>query len=120
MNLTETQPKPLQLIVRPNMTLSAAQQDLYTLVCEKLKVNKSITYEEAQKIYFEKGCKIMKDGWPHYFYQVQNNETKQWEDHSRPIHEDEVKYMTFNWLTFNIGKLVIKGYLKIIPQIELG
>lgn len=119
MKLTETQPKPLQLIVRPNLTLRPAQESLYKLISQKLVENKSITYEEAQEIYFKQGCKMMKDGWPHYqsYHQNSTETVPQW--HYYRLSEENVKYIVFQWLTFNIGKLVIKGYLKIIPQIEL-
>jgi hypothetical protein len=112
--------KPLQLIIRPNLTLRPAQETLYKLISQKLKDNQSITYEEAQDIYFKQGCRNMINGWPHYSYSVQDNETKQWIRKDVRLSEEFVKYTVFQWLTFNIGKLVIKGYLKIIPQIELN
>ena len=119
MKLTETQPKPLQLIVRPNLTLRPAQESLYKLISQKLVENKSITYEEARDIYFKQACQNMINGWPHYSYSVQDNETKNWIRHHIRLSEANVKFTVFRWLTFNIGKLVIKGYLKIIPQVEL-
>lgn len=119
MNLTETQPKPLQLIVRPNLTLRPAQESLYKLISQKLAENKSITYEEAQEIYFKQACRDMVNGWPHYSWSTYNKETEKYDYHQTRLSEEFVKYTVFQWLTFNIGKLVVKGYLKIIPQIEL-
>lgn len=107
--------KPLQLIEKPNLVFKRGQKELYELICKNLAANKPITYEEARSIYFSKGCNVMQDGWPHWtFYDY---ETKTW--HHRPWSEEAVKYNTFNWLTNNIGRLVVKGALRIIPQIEL-
>ena len=112
--------KPLQLIQRTDLVFKRGQKDLYELICKKLEKNESITYEEARKIYFAKGCNIMKDGWPHWSYMVKNNDTGDWKHESKPMSEAQVKYLTFNWLTCNIGKLVVKGALKVIPMIELA
>jgi hypothetical protein len=111
--------KPLQLIKRPNLVLREAQESLYVLICQKLKANEPITYEEAQKIYFEKSCRMMYNGWPHYcWYGKKDDETENTHHYSR-LSDDNVKWLVANWLTSNIGKLVMNGALKIIPQIEL-
>lgn len=119
MNLTETQPKPLQLIVRPNLTLRPAQESLYKLISQKLAENKSITYEEAQEIYFKQACRDMYNGWPHTSWYMKRDGELEYHWERTPISEEGVKFIVFQWLTFNIGRLVVKGYLKIIPQIEL-
>lgn len=111
--------KPLQLIAKPTLTLRPAQQDLYKLICQKLKENKPIEYDEAKKIYFEKGCKNMINGWPHFSYSFWVEEEKRWQHKDIPFTEENVRCTVFTWLTFNIGRLVMKGALKIIPQIEL-
>lgn len=111
--------KVFQLVKFSNLVLTPAQKDLYALICEKLKDNKPILYEEAKKIYFEKGCRTMRNGWPHWWWSVKNEETGNYEARYAPYTEEAVKYITFNWLTFNIGKLVVKGALKVIPQIKL-
>lgn len=113
--------KPLQLIRRPNLVLTKAQVDLYALICVKLKSNEPILYEEAKDIYFAKACQNLRDGWPHWWnYWGHKDEKGEWVGEWRRYSDDMVKYTVFNWLTSNIGKLVMKGALKIIPQIELS
>jgi hypothetical protein len=112
--------KPLQLIHKPNLIFRKGQKDLYELICAKLIKNEPLTYEEVRPIYFTHACNILKDGWPHSAYMTRNIETDQWENRYYKLSEDEVKYATFNWLTRTIGVLVMKGALKIIPQIQLS
>lgn len=110
--------KPLQLIQKSSLVFRRGQKELYELICQKLTVNQPITYEEARKIYFAHGCNLMMDGWPHSGHLVKVD-GDDWKVKYFPLTEDEVKYATFNWLTNNIGRLVVKGALKVIPMIQL-
>ena len=112
--------KPLQLILRPSSRLSKAQKALYPLICKKLKTNTPITYKEAKKIYLTKACQQIVDGVPHHWNYWWRNEDGEMVGRYEPLQEDEIRARVFLWLTQNIGALVLRGYLKIIPQIELS
>lgn len=109
-----------QLVKKPTLKLTKAQTDLYSLICDKLATNKPLEYEEVKQIYISKACQQVRDGkvyWYNYYHH--KNEKDEWEGGVSFYSEDVVKNIVFCWLTFNIGKLVMKGALKIIPQIQL-
>lgn len=111
--------KPLQLIKRPNLILTKGQKSLYELICLKIPANKPITYEEAKEIYITKVPHTMVNGQlATYNPWYERNETG-WNGKYIPLNDEQVKFAVLNWLTINIGRLVVKGALKIIPQIEL-
>lgn len=90
--------KALSVIRRP--TLTRGQKDLYSLIQEKLEASQMILYAEAESIWLTKVCREIRGGY-------------------EPLTKDMVTARVMLWLTSNIGALVLKGYLKVIPMIEV-
>jgi len=108
-----------EIVIYKKPKMTKGQVRLYTVLLKKIKTNDPITFEEAKEIYIGWGCREVRGGVPHSYnpWWKDNNgvERGRWE----PLNEWEVATRTMLWLTSNIGALVLKGYLKVIPQIEL-
>lgn len=118
----KTKQKSLSIIRRPNLT--NGQKDLYALIVDKLNGNEPIYFLEAKDIFIKKVCKQVYDGIPYCFNiyanrYVDDSGEVNFKGGYEPMTEDEVTKRVLLWLTSNIGALVLKGYLKLIPQIEL-
>ena len=113
--------KSLQIIRRPKLT--KAQKDLFQLICEKLENNDKILYSEAESIWINKVCKRVVDGVPYYWNYWKNryeeNGEVRWRGEYEPMPKEWIPSRVLLWLTANIGSLVLKGHLKVIPMIEL-
>ena len=111
--------KELTIYKKPRLT--EGQKDLFVLVCEKIKTDEPLLFEEVKKIYIKKGFKGMKENgvllWHNYWWRNKKDEQV---GRYEPMTEDMIKYNAFSWLTGNLGRLVLKGYLKVIPTIKLG
>lgn len=110
--------KPVLSVSRS--TLRKGQASLYDLVVAKLKDGEPITFEEAHKIWFTQVCRNMRNGVPHrtqYGYW----EDGEWHGNARdiPMTDLDIKFAVLDWLTRNLGLLVMRGYLKAIPMVNL-
>lgn len=66
------------------------------------------------------GCRETKNGVPYYTdYWAFQNDKDEWCCQLKPMTEDMARIATLEWLTRNIGSLVLKGYLKVLPVLEL-
>lgn len=100
--------------------LRRGQASLYELIVSKLDSEERITLEEAENIWRTKVCRNMIKGTPHsYRFHPATDGTNNWYGRYDPMSRDEITFTVLNWLTKNIGILVIRGYLKVIPMIEL-
>lgn len=109
--------KALSIIKRPNLT--GGQTDLYDLVVSKLKDDAPITFMEAKSIYLTKVCRDIRNGIPYYWNAWKRNEAGETVGGAEPMTEYDLTRRVLLWITANIGALVLKGYLKVIPMIEL-
>lgn len=101
-------------------TLRRGQAALYDLLSDKIKSGGTVTLPEAREIWLHKVCRNMIDGVPHRTsYFPAEDGTNNWYPKNIPMSEDEVLFSVLNWLTKNIGVLVMRGYLKVIPMVEL-
>lgn len=116
----QTPSKNFQLIKKPTLRLTPSQKELYELVVKKIEKNKPILYEEAKNIYFTKSCRNMINGLPHYYTNYHHKDEKgEWVGGRKPYNEWMINTAVVDWLVRNLGILIIKGALKVIPQIEL-
>jgi hypothetical protein len=100
--------------------LRRGQASLYDLIVSKLDTGERITLDEAENIWRTKVCRNMLKGVPHsYRFYPAEDGTNNWYGRYDPMSRDEITFTVLNWLTKNIGILVIRGYLKVIPMIEL-
>jgi len=98
---------------RPNLT--AGQKELYSVILQKLKDNTKLTFDETKRIYLGFVNRNMIDGVPHsYQYDYQAKQYK-----LLPMPQEYLGVTIVMWLTQNIGSLVLKGYLKVLPILEL-
>lgn len=109
-----------KLPVVSRTTLRPAQASLYDLIVEKVKNNQSVEYAEAENIWIDKACRNVTNGVPYgYRYYPLHDGTNNWSSRLEPLDDKEIAFNVMNWLTRNIGILVLKGYLEVIPKIEL-
>lgn len=109
-----------EIAVPKRIRLSKSQKMLFDLLCKKNESSEPIYIDETKKMYVENVCSNLIGGIPHkYNYFHHKNTEDNWVAGLEPIKDDEVTRRSICWLTGTIGILVIKGYLKIIPQIEL-
>lgn len=102
---------------KPRMT--NGQLKLYELVVYKVENGLPIKFEEAKTLYINYACREVRDGKPFYFNCWWRNEKEEMVGRWQELSQYEVATRTMMWLTQNIGALVLKGFLKIIPQIEV-
>lgn len=105
-------------------SLRRGQASLYDLIVEKLKADDKITIQEAKEIWLTKVHSDVRDGVPYYFdyyaggYHDERGEYR-YRGAYKPMQDFHVEVTVLNWLMKNIGLLVIRGYLKVIPMVEL-
>jgi len=97
-------PKPAKLTI--------AQQDLMLLILKKIKEQKQIEFKEIFSIYKNKVNHLPVS----YVLHKEDGTTLHW---STPQTKNWVEYKAQEWFFRNIGLLVKKGYLTIIPKINL-
>jgi hypothetical protein len=107
--------------------LRPGQRKLYELIANKLTTGDSVTLNEAKAIWLSRvHSNKTKDGhplrWDYYgnpHYDEAGNITG-YHGELKRMTEQEITFNVLNWLTSTIGILVIRGYLKVIPMIEVA
>lgn len=94
----------LQVQAKKKTDLTKAQQALLFLINEKVKENKPLTIEDADEIHLKYVNKERKSGW-------QTGEITWGDWYTREV--------VTAWLLRNLGSLIIKGYLMVLPRIEI-
>ena len=100
-------------------TLRRSQATLYDLLSKKAKNGTTVTYKEAHEIWLTKACRNVTDGKPYSWCWRYDHDKDAYRSVLEPMSDDLVKMVVLQWLTRNIGVLVMKGYLKVIPQVRL-
>jgi len=114
--------EPVPVVARS--TLRRGQASLYDLIISKVETGDKITLEEARNIWLTKVCRNMIDGKPHRttylpYRDEKGDATGGWYPKDIPMIEEEILFVVLNWLMKNIGLLVIRGYLKVVPMVQL-
>lgn len=104
--------------------LTEGQRHLYALICVKGAGSDKITFEEAREIYINFVNRTFIEGkpykWNYWANQVKREDgTYTYTPKLEPMTDDEIDNNTSNWLIQNLGRLVLKGLLSVIPQVEL-
>lgn len=108
------------LLIKQKNNLRDGQRSLYELICKKIKENCNLTYEEAKQLYIKFGCQTVFDGVPKYQCCLWSKDEHgmmryEWREQKGEI----LRLNVLNWLTRNIGLLVIRGYLQVLPALDL-
>lgn len=100
--------------------LRRGQASLYDLIVIKIERGGAVTLKEAREIWITKVCRNIIDGKPHRTsYFPAKDGSNNWYPKNVPMSEDDITFTVLNWLMRNIGILVIRGYLKVIPMVQL-
>lgn len=104
-------------------TLRRGQAALYDLLAAKNKNKTTVTFEEAKHIWLTKVCRNNYGGVPHrydYFHErIEKGDEVSWNGAYVPMTKIEINMAVMDWLVRTIGVLVMRGYLKVIPMVEL-
>jgi hypothetical protein len=105
--------------------LRKTQMVLFNVICKKLKANTELTFEETKKMYIDTACRNFVDGKPAFYNYYWNRKEDDkgnfigYDSRYEVMPEEYLRRTILIWLTHNIGVLVLKGYLKVLPVIEL-
>ena len=100
------------------LKLSIKQEILYNFICEKLEQDEPITFEEAKEMYIKHSCRQVINGIPHEGRNYYKDGEYKWK--LVPMQEEWLKMSVVMYLTRGIGSLVLKGALKITPQLNFS
>jgi hypothetical protein len=100
-----------ELAIVNKSSLRPGQLSLYKLIVNKIDTGDILTLDEARHIWL---TKVHGDVEGDKVYCMDYYVNRR-----RPMSNDEINFNVMNWLMLNIGRLVIRGYLKVVPQIEL-
>jgi hypothetical protein len=104
----------LGLIVEGHLKpINDGQKALLRLICEKYKNNEPLQKEEAKQIYIEK---VKRKIGITYTYRLGDSP---WETKTYPYKDWELDQLTISWMLRALGALIQKGYLTVIPRIQL-
>ncbi len=107
------------LAIQRRKKLTTQQSELLKLMLEKVDKNETLKFDEVKNLWINYVANIS-DGKPVYFeYYHHKDEDGEWRGGYSPLLDYCVDMRVNQWLTLNIGSLVIKGYLKIIPNMEM-
>lgn len=112
--------KSLTIIKRAR--LSKGQVPLYAKLVKNSNEGTVLQYEECEEMYLKYGCRGIRSGIPHTYnnYKSWDEKSDSWKGAYEAMTECEIQRATSMWIMHNIGSLVLKGYLKVLPQIEFG
>ena len=94
-------------------TLTPAQKALVALIINKYKAGTQIILDEVRPIY-----KLAMRESEHYM--GWRDDDGVWQERRRPYTEQYMKDKATQWLLRNLGSLIKKGYLTVIPRISLS
>lgn len=96
--------------------INDGQKELLNLICLKYQNNQSINKEEIVNIYRLK-VQRQKERWDNYYeYDRQNDK---WRGAYVPYSSWHIEDLATSWLLRALGALMKKGYLTVIPRINL-
>lgn len=98
--------------------MTNGQAKLYALILKKVKNNEAITYEEAKSLYIRFACREVKKGVPQFWNMWWRNDKDEMVGRWQPVSEHELNMRITQWIMTNIGSLVLKGYLQVLPTIS--
>lgn len=122
-----------KLIITKRPNLTKAQKPLFNLLCDKIYKGEKLTLPEVKKIYIENACRNFVDGQPatyNWCYKLLREpkwdkkgkqiQSADWQGKYEKMNKELVNFTVLQWFTHNLGALVLKGYLKVLPVMELN
>lgn len=105
-------------LVKVEKKLTPKQDIMYRFIYQKITDDLPIMFDEAKELYIKHGAQNVVDGKAGSYLtcNVEGGEQLKF----FPFYEGELKLYVLNFLTRYIGILVLKGYLKVVPQILLS
>ncbi len=101
---------------KENFRLTDKQKVLYLFIVDKVEKDEAITFDEAKNLYAKYSCHDLLEGEPARYapYLVDGK--------CEIIKQDkyELRQNVVNYITRGIGSLVLKGALKITPQLQFN
>lgn len=95
-------------------SLNTGQKALFLLVCDALEQKRAIQFKECKYIY---KMAVQKSDFSSWYYL--DEETQKYVQVKRKYSDNEVDNKCNGWLLRTLGSLIKKGYLTVIPRIEL-
>lgn len=108
------------IAIERNATLVKSQRMMYSLICEKIKNKERLRLLEVRDIWLNYSHKDTRNGVPYYFNWWWRDETDKMVGRYEPMNEEQITIAMTMFLTNTIGRLVLKGYLRVIPELELN
>ena len=97
--------------------INDGQKALMILISKKYEKAEQIEYEELEKIYHEK-VQRNKKYWS--YYHTYDEQEKRWYAGYEEYEKWQLDILVTSWVLRSIGTLVKKGYLTVIPKINLS
>lgn len=108
----------LAIIKKPRLT--KGQELLFAVICKKIETDTKLVYQEAKDIWLNYVHCYVTDGLPYsYQFDSGSEDGKTYTTSLQLMTQDMVNFTVLNWLTRNIGMLVLKGYLTVLPALDL-
>ena len=95
--------------------INTGQEGLFLLVCKALKEKRIVQYKEIKHIY---QTVVQESEFTGFEYWDTEKQEYVWK--SRKYSDWEIDNLTNSWLLRALGSLIKKGYLAVIPRIELS
>lgn len=95
--------------------INTGQEALFLLVCKALEEKRIIQYKECEHIY-KTTVMVSEFGWSDFW----DSDEQEWKDKQYKRTDWEIKQLADSWLLRALGALIKKGYLTVIPRIELS
>lgn len=98
--------------------LRPGSKSLYQLIVQKLEDEDKLTLAEAKEIWLHQVARHVIKGVPHRATWY-DDEAGVGRESLIPMSREEVTERVLMWLTSTMGVLVIRGYLNVIPMVEV-
>jgi hypothetical protein len=107
------------LAIEKNIRLSIAQKKLFELICLKYKKQEKLKMGEIHDIWLSYSHKTVRDGVPYFWMWWWRNEKDEMVGKLMPMEKEQIKISVIMFLTHNLGRLILKGYLTVMPEMDL-
>ena len=107
------------LAIERSTRLSVAQKKLFELVCVKTQKIERLKMSEIYDIWLNYSHRDVRKGVPYFWAWYWRNEKDEMVGKDMPMDKDQIKVASTMFLTHNLGSLVLKGYLTVIPELDL-
>lgn len=100
-------------------TINSAQKILYKTIVRKLQNDEALSIDETVSLWKDCVCQNLIKGIPHYFDPFTFNSKTNEMGSLIPLTQSQVRGRAVHWLMHGIGALIVKGYIDILPKINV-